>query len=343
MHCLSQVRGFHDRRVDGRSRHGVYFNTLNRVRSGGGTILMSIPAQDNLNDASAPDISATMGGNEETGTAFYTNRYKLNLSSAEAARQIVHNISHYRTLIWQYIRRDFVASYKGSILGVLWKFILPLVPMSVYIWLHVLGVFRADVGMPRAIYVVAGLTFWELWAGSLQLSLNRLQAESNLIKKVRVPLIVVYLTGLGQLLFDTSVRLVLLIVLLLAFSIQPSWSWLLLPVLVAPLLLLGMGLGILLSFFAVFTQDVRNIVTILVRYGMFVSAVIFPLPMDGFVGSVILANPLYHLVNGSRSVLVHGTLPSAGSYALCVAASVVICLFAFKKTCSMEERLAWAL
>jgi len=304
---------------------------------------MSQAAQTPPHGASEALAGASTGDMAERGTITYTNRYKLNLSTREAARQLVHNIRHFRTLIWQYIRRDFVASYKGTVLGVAWKFILPLVPMSVYIWLHVLGVFQGDVGMPRAIYVVVGLTFWELWAGSLQLSLNRLQAEANLIKKVRVPLIIVYLTGLGQLLFDTLVRLVLLIALLLVFSIQPSWTWLLLPVLAMPLLLLGMGLGILLSFFAVFTQDVRNIVTILVRYGMFVSAVIFPLPMDGVVGSIVLANPMYHLVNESRLILVHGSLPNPVPYTLYVTASIVICLFAFKKTCSMEERLAWAL
>lgn len=274
---------------------------------------------------------------------FYTPDYKLRVSFRTAARTLAKDVYHFRALVWQYVRRDFVASYRGTFLGFFWKLILPLVPISVYIALHLLGVFSAATAMPRPLYVAVGLTLWELWAQTLLVCLNRLNSESSLLKKVRVPLSVVYLTGIGQILFDSLVRMGLLAVLLVIFEIPFSWSWLLLPILVLPLFLFGAGLGIFLSFFAVFSRDVNNVTTVVIRYGLFASAVIFPLPMQGTIGTAVRLNPLYHLVDGTRTLLVRQTLPHPLAYGICLIAALGIFLLAAKKTCSMEERLVWAL
>ena len=132
--------------------------------------------------------------------------------------------------------------------------------------------------------------------------------------------------------------------LLAALTYIPfSPSWLLIPVIALPLLIFGAGIGILFSFFAVFSKDVHNVTTVLIRYGLFASAVIFPLPMDGAIGTIIGFNPMYHMVDGTRHLLVGQPLPHPLAYTVCVLAGLLVFLFAIKKTCSMEERLVWAL
>jgi ABC-type polysaccharide/polyol phosphate export permease len=123
-----------------------------------------------------------------------------------------------------------------------------------------------------------------------------------------------------------------------------SWTWIALPVLALPCLMFGFSLGVFLSFFAVFTQDVKNVVSIVIRYGLFGSAVIFALPMQNeTVSRVVLCNPMYHLVNGTRNLVVTGELTHPMRWALCVAIAFLLCLLALKKASSMEERLIWAL
>jgi len=129
----------------------------------------------------------------------------------------------------------------------------------------------------------------------------------------------------------------------LSFNIQFAWGWLLLPVLGLPFVIFGFGLGILLSFFSVFSSDVKNITTIVIRYGLFLSAVIFPLPTAGFVGAIVACNPLYHMIENTRNLLVHGFLPNPTGYSACIALAAGVFLFALKKTCAMENRLVWAL
>ncbi len=274
----------------------------------------------------------------------YTSDYKRKVAFVSSYLQLARDLYHFRALIWQYIRRDFVASYRGTVLGILWKIIMPLVPLSVYIMLHVLGVFSAAPDMmPRALYVVVGMSFWDLWATILSVTVNRLSSQANMLKKFKVPLIVVYVIGLGEILFDTMVRFTLLLALLLVFDMPFQWTWLVIPFLALPFVVFGFGLGIFLSFFAVFTKDVNNMVRIMLRYGLFGSAVIFPLPMKGIVGAVIRCNPMYHLIEGTRRLIVDGQMTNWLGYSICLAVAVCIFAFSLKKACSMEEQLVSAL
>lgn len=280
---------------------------------------------------------------EEQSEVVYTNRHNLNVPFRQAYSRLFREAYHFRALIWQYLRRDFVASYRGTVLGFLWRIILPLVPMSVYVLLYFVGVFRRGVGMPRTLYVVIGMTFWLLWTNSLSVSMNRVSGQATLLKRVKLPMIVVYLTGLGPILFDLLLHLLLTVVLLLVFGMPFRWTWFLLPVLAMPVFICGVGLGVLLSFFAVFLKDLRNIVLVLIRYGLFASAVIFPLPTTGKAGIVLAVNPMYHLIENSRNLIVYGTMAGWRAYLVCVAVGVCICLYAVKKITTMEDRLSWAL
>jgi len=289
------------------------------------------------------------GGKDESApgdsgrTVVYTNRYRLNLTYREAYSLLLRDVYHFRSLIWQYFRRDFVSSYRGTFLGVLWRIILPLVPASVYIVLQHLGVFSEVVDMPRALYVASGLAFWTLWSSSLSVTMNRPDSQSYLIKKVKVPLAVVYLTGMGQVLFDFALQMGLVIVLMLAYRTGLGWNWLLLPVLFLPVAMFGFGLGLLLSFFNPFVRDLKNVVVIILRYGLFASAVVFPLPMHGWVRLVVTANPMYHFIEGSRQILVRGDLNHPVAYFAWTTAAFAILAFALKKIYSVEHRLVAAL
>jgi ABC-type polysaccharide/polyol phosphate export permease len=292
---------------------------------------------------SADSRTLTMG-KQPQAEVVYTNRYNLDMSFKKAYIDMFEDIYRFRALIWQYIRRDFVASYRGTFLGFIWKLILPLVPISVYIFLQLLGIFTTATGMNKALYVACGMTFWSLWAESLSVTLDCLSRQSSMIKKMKVPLIIVYITSIGQILFDTLTRMALVIALLIIYGQTFHWTWIALPVIALPCLVFGFALGVLLSFFAVFTKDVKNVVSIIIRYGLFASAVIFALPMDNpIVERVALCNPMFHLVDGTRNLLVTGTLTYPVYWTFCSIVGVALCLLALKKASSMEERLVWAL
>jgi ABC-type polysaccharide/polyol phosphate export permease len=96
------------------------------------------------------------------------------------------DLLRYRELFSNLFRRDFQAKYKGSVLGVLWSLLNPLVLLGVY--LLVFGVIFPNHGTPHfPIYLLAGLACWIFFATSLQSAARSLIDSAELIKKVRFP------------------------------------------------------------------------------------------------------------------------------------------------------------
>ena len=95
------------------------------------------------------------------------------------------DLLRYRELFSNLFRRDFQAKYKGSILGVLWSLLNPLVLLGVY--LLVFGVVFPNSTPHYPVYVLSGLACWTFFATSLQSSARSLIDSAELIKKVRFP------------------------------------------------------------------------------------------------------------------------------------------------------------
>jgi len=96
------------------------------------------------------------------------------------------DLLRYRELFSNLFRRDFQAKYKGSLLGVLWSLLNPLVLLGVY--LLVFGVIFPTPQTPHyPLYLLAGLATWIFFATSLQSSARSLIDSAELIKKVRFP------------------------------------------------------------------------------------------------------------------------------------------------------------
>src|SRR5436305_1776496 len=96
------------------------------------------------------------------------------------------DLLRYRELFANLFRRDFQAKYKGSLLGVLWSLLNPLVLLGVY--LVVFGLlWKGGTIRHYPLYLLAGLACWIFFATSLQASSRSLVDSAELIRKVRFP------------------------------------------------------------------------------------------------------------------------------------------------------------
>lgn len=235
-------------------------------------------------------------------------------------------------LLWQFARREVLGRYRGSLLGVSWSFITPLLMLGVYTFVFV-GVFRASWpgnakggGLEFALQVFAGLLVFNLFAEVAGRAPNLIVAQPNLVKKVIFPVeLLPWVTVLAGL-FHLALSVVsLLLVLLIAKGSLPLAA-LALPLVLLPFVPFLLGLGWFLSALGVFVRDVGQVMTMVVSLAMFMSPV--------FYSSSALAprwqfwmhlNPLTLIIEQIRTVLLAGQWPAWGALGLY---TLVACAFA---------------
>lgn len=239
---------------------------------------------------------------------------------------------HNRSLLWQFARRDVLGRYRGSLLGLTWTFLTPLLMLGVYSFVFV-GVFRASWpgaakggGLEFALQVFAGLVVFNLFAEVTSRAPNLIVEQPNLVKKVIFPVElltwVTVLSGLFHLLISVAS---LLVVLLIARGGLPVTA-LALPLVLLPFLPFLLGLGWFLSALGVFVRDVGQVMTMVVSLTMFMSPVFYSLAtLDVRWQFWMRLNPLTLIIEQVRVVVLQGQWPAWGGLGLY---ALLACAFA---------------
>ena len=222
----------------------------------------------------------------------------------------------HRSLLWQFARRDVLGRYRGSLLGLTWSFLTPLLMLGVYSFVFV-GVFRQSWpgaanagGLEFSLQVFAGLLVFNLFAEVAGKAPSLIVDQPNLVKKVIFPVElltwVTVLSGLFHLLISS---VTLLVVLLLARGGLP------LTAIAFPLILLAflpvlLGLGWFLSAMGVFVRDVGQVMTMVVSLTMFMSPVFYSVKsLTPNVQFWMNLNPLTLIIEQVRAVLLLAQWP----------------------------------
>lgn len=236
----------------------------------------------------------------------YHKDYLIFDSLITALRKTLQAIWHYKWLIWVNFKKDFFSQYKQSGLGMLWSIILPIIPVSAYLFLGYLRVLDVKGAIPFPVYIISGMTFWLLLNGGIVSGMGAIQKDKYLLTKIDIPLIVVILSRYGSVCADTLIRLIFLIFILFFYNIVPNFNIILIPFVVLPLVCFGFGLGIILGIFNSANSDIGNVSNMFLTYGMFVSSVIFPMPTEGIFGLINSLNIFNHFIVGIRDFIVMG-------------------------------------
>lgn len=233
---------------------------------------------------------------------------------------------HNRSLLWQFAKRDVLGRYRGSLLGLTWSFLTPLLMLGVYSFVFV-GVFRQSWpgsakggGIEFTLQVFAGLLVFNLFAEVASKAPNLIVSQSNLVKKIIFPIElltwVTVLSGLFHLLISAGT---LLVVLLFAREGLPMTA-LALPVVLLAFLPVLLGLGWFLSALGVFVRDVGQVMTMVVSLIMFMSPVFYSVKaLSPDLQFWMHLNPLTLIIEQVRAVLLLGQWPdwaALGIYAV---------------------------
>ncbi|CAI8975651.1 MULTISPECIES: ABC transporter permease [Pseudomonas] len=229
------------------------------------------------------------------------------------------NLILHRHLIFQMTKREVIGRYRGSVLGLLWSFLNPLMMLSVYTFVFSV-VFKSRWGISPpgteesktmfAIMLFAGLIVHAVFAEVINRSPSIVLSNVNYVKKVVFPLEILPIVTLGAALFHGLVSLSVLILAYSAFQGVPHATVLLAPVVMLPLIVLTLGLAWILASLGVYLQDVGQTTGIITTIMLFLSPVFFPLhSLPEQYQTVILLNPLTFIIEQMREIIVWGRLP----------------------------------
>ena len=221
-----------------------------------------------------------------------------------------------RHLIWQMTQREIAARYRGSVIGLAWSFITPLLMLFVYTFVFSV-IFKARFGTSEnesrvdfAINLYAGLIVFGFFSEIINQAPRQILSNSNYVKKVVFPLEILSWVSLGSVLIRTLISLVVLLIAQLVINHSLPWTVVLFPIVLLPLILASLGVAWFLSALGVYVRDIGQITSLFTTMLMFLSAVFYPLSaLPERYQLWLRFNPLAVIIAESRKVLLLGNLP----------------------------------
>ena len=247
----------------------------------------STSVQNALANSTPPDIPHVVIESEESGV-------QLNLGDLWA----------YRELLYFLTLRDIKVRYKQTLMGAVWVVIQPL--MTMLIFTLIFNKFaRLNTGdIPYPLFAYAGLLLWTFFSNAVTSGTFSLVNNSHLVTKVYFPRVFIPAAAVGAGLVDLGIASLLLIGLAIYYGVSPSWSALMLPVIVLLAAMLALGTGMLVSALTVKYRDLRHALPFVMQFWMFASPVIYPMSIVPPEWRwILLINPMTGLLEGFRAAL----------------------------------------
>ena len=214
--------------------------------------------------------------------------------------------SHFLAL--QLTRRDVSAQYRQSYFGILWLFITPLASAAIWVFLNSSGTITiTDTGVPYPVYAFSGTLIWSILLESINAPMASTNAARGIISKINFPKEALVLSGIYKLLFNSSFKVLLLVVFIFAFGVGFHWSLLLLPLVLVMAVVFGTSLGLLITPIGLLYSDVSRLISMGLSLLMYVTPVVYGIPKTGIMKTIMTYNPFTPFILTSRDVAVGGS------------------------------------
>jgi ABC-2 type transport system permease protein len=214
-------------------------------------------------------------------------------------------------LTWLIALTEFKLTYFGSALGYLWSLARPLMLFGVLYAVFSQIVRFGDGIESYPVVLLLNIVLFTFFSEATQASVQAVVNRENLVRKMHFPRIVIPLATVLTAAFNFGLNMIAVLAFVLAYGVQPRWSWLLVPLLVLPLVTFTAGVSMLLSALYVRFRDVSQIwavVSTVLFYGSPVIYTIEVVPEN--VRPWLMLNPLASILEEGRHWVIDAQAPS---------------------------------
>ena len=243
----------------------------------------------------------------------------------------------YRDLVMLFVRRDFVAQYKQTILGPLWFIIQPLLTTLTFTLIFGNVAKLSTDGLPKILFYLSGVTAWSYFADCVMKTSETFNANASIFGKVYFPRLAVPVSIVISNLIRCGIQLSLFLGFYFYFlargtAIHATQALWLLPLLILLMAALGLGSGVIVSAMTTRYRDLRFLIQFGVQLLMYSTPVIYPLSkLPEQYRWVMLSNPMTPVIETFRYAFLgtgefswHHLGLSAGAAAFIVAIGVLL-------------------
>jgi lipopolysaccharide transport system permease protein len=242
-------------------------------------------------------------------------------------RAIARDVWVGRELAWRLFVRDISAAYRQTLLGYAWAFLPPLVAAGTFIFLQSQGITNiqgTNIAFPA--FALMGTLLWQVFADSLASPIQSLNGAKAMLVKINFPREAVLLNGLYMVLFNTAVRLLLVIAVMLIWKVPVSGTILFFPIAILALMAAGFAVGLILTPAASLYGDVGGVLPIAAGFWMLLTPVVYPPRSEGVAGWLATWNPVSPLITTARETLTGQPLTQLEPFFLVFVCSLILAL-----------------
>jgi ABC-2 type transport system permease protein len=231
---------------------------------------------------------------------------------------------------------EFKRTYFGTVLGYLWSLARPLILFGVLLVVFTQA-FRLGNGVPHyEVMLLFNIVLFGFFQEATITAVSSMVNQESVVRKTQFPRLVIPLAVVLTALFNLVLNLVVVFIFILAFGVSPTWTWLLLPVLLAALFVLTTAVSMIVSSLFPRFRDLGIIWTVFATALFYATPVLYPLDrVSHSVREVLALNPLAPIFVLARKWVIDphapGPAAAAGGYArllIPVAIFLAICGFA---------------
>lgn len=212
----------------------------------------------------------------------------------------------YRDLVMMFVRRDFVANYKQTVLGPIWFLLQPLLTTITFILIFGRVAGLSTDGLPMMAFYLAGITIWNYFAETLNKTASVFRDNAAMFGKVYFPRLAMPVSIVISNIVRFGIQFGFFLVVWVYYLtkenlIQPNAYLLLMPLLVLMMGVLGLGFGMMISALTTKYRDLIFLLTFGVQLLMYATPVIYPLSsISEKYRWIIMANPMSSIVETFR-------------------------------------------
>lgn len=226
----------------------------------------------------------------------------------------------YRDLMVLFVKRDFVAQFKQTILGPLWHVIQPLLTTIMFLFIFGRIARISTDGIQPTLFYMSGITIWNYFSTCLTNTSNTFTANAGIFGKVYFPRLVLPFSVIISNMVRLGIQFSLLLAMMVyyhfnGYPMHITFSWLLIPILIVMMAGIGLGMGIIISSLTTKYRDFAVLLTFAIQLGMYATPIAYPMSYleHKSYATLIRANPLTAIVETFRYILFgNGSFNMAG-------------------------------
>jgi len=242
-------------------------------------------------------------------------------------------------LLWLISVTEFRRTYFGTVFGYLWSLVRPLMLFGVLLFVFT-KVLRVGHLLPYyPVLLLLGIVQFTFFQEATTNAVTSVVAQEGVVRKTQFPRLVIPLTTVLTAAFNFGLNLVVVLVFILAWGVDPTWTWLLFPFALMALLVLTIAVSMTLSVLYVRFRDVAIIWTVGAQMLFYATPILYPLGKyglnDATIEKFLMLNPLAVIFEQVRVWMLEPSAPTAAEAAggalhllPALAIYIAICVFA---------------